>query len=221
MYPTSVPGCCTRINWAARRNGGQSTRIYKTKRSYATLLPLTKTYLFQLKLTSPAAKERAQPQVHGWGILHDIDERLEGLQDELDFRDARITKARSAVRCGKVKLLISKKVQFQMMETHDISKWNHHFLEASTFNVVWAASTSCHLLPHPKTTPKALRSSSHPSVKSGTAILAIHGADGSWFLRSGIGAHPCGRWEGVAATWPGMAQMDGWKTYRKRWRWAG
>jgi hypothetical protein len=28
------------------------------------------------------------------GILHDIDERLEGLQDELDFRDARITKAR-------------------------------------------------------------------------------------------------------------------------------
>ena len=27
------------------------------------------------------------------GILHDIDERLEGLQDELDFREARISKA--------------------------------------------------------------------------------------------------------------------------------
>lgn len=40
---------------------------------------------------------------------------------------------------GEMKLFISKKVQFQTLGTQDISKWNHHFLEASTFNVVWAA----------------------------------------------------------------------------------
>jgi len=37
-------------------------------------------------------------RAEGLGILHDIDERLEGLQDEIDFREARIAKARQLVR---------------------------------------------------------------------------------------------------------------------------
>ncbi|CAE8595440.1 unnamed protein product, partial [Polarella glacialis] len=38
-----------------------------------------------------------QKKNEGMSILHDIDERLEGLQDELDFRDARIKKAQQNV----------------------------------------------------------------------------------------------------------------------------
>eukprot|EP00747_Dinoflagellata_sp_TGD_P102604 gnl/TRDRNA2_/TRDRNA2_168721_c2_seq1.p1 gnl/TRDRNA2_/TRDRNA2_168721_c2~~gnl/TRDRNA2_/TRDRNA2_168721_c2_seq1.p1 ORF type:complete len:527 (+),score=155.38 gnl/TRDRNA2_/TRDRNA2_168721_c2_seq1:3-1583(+) len=38
-------------------------------------------------------KSAVKKKTEGVGILHDIDERLEGLQDEVDFREARISKA--------------------------------------------------------------------------------------------------------------------------------
>ncbi|CAJ1352508.1 unnamed protein product [Effrenium voratum] len=55
------------------------------------------------QLESEAAKQELQRNVQskraeGLSILHDIDERLEGLQDELDFREARISKAQQYLR---------------------------------------------------------------------------------------------------------------------------
>jgi len=48
----------------------------------------------QTELQRNVSRKRSE----GLSILHDIDERLEGLQDELDFRDARITKAQQYLR---------------------------------------------------------------------------------------------------------------------------
>mmetsp|Transcript_98105 Transcript_98105/g.194233 ORF Transcript_98105/g.194233 Transcript_98105/m.194233 type:complete len:1420 (+) Transcript_98105:41-4300(+) len=43
-------------------------------------------------------KQYHAKRAEGLGILHDIDERLEGLQDEIDFREMRITKAKQMAK---------------------------------------------------------------------------------------------------------------------------
>jgi len=73
------------------------------EKSGSTVDPAVRSRLEQRRIAIKEEQAELQRNVQrkrseGHSILHDIDERLEGLQDELDFRDARITKAQQYLR---------------------------------------------------------------------------------------------------------------------------